>query len=246
VAGDRTRLRWAVALAALVGGAGGSFLGLTLWSWGLTPTGPDPILGGDAAFTVNFVLGVVAGTGVGALAAYLVGRSGRERAGALIGSASGLVGAATVVQASPTLAVDWINAFGGNPTEAGVVGGAIAGALAGVAVGAVLLVVTSQLPRTPRLPSFAALLGSVAGLVAGTAGGGLASALAEAASVCPNGPSSFPLQPPGECSVGVTTEMGVFVGAWAGAVAGAIFAGAVALVLRRWTRPTDLASEAGP
>ncbi len=232
------RLRWSVALAAFVGGVGGSFLAGVLYSIGATPfdlasIGARPVLAGEAALFVDFALGTPAGVSVGALVAFVVGRGGWERTGAVIGSVFGLIAAASVALAAPWIAVAWIDGFSSDPLEAAVVGGAIAGVFAGG--------IAAALQRTPRVvdpgarrpTALAAIVGSIAGLLAGVLGGGLGAMFAQSTSVCPNGyyvnPNTGAACPPG------LVPGALIYGAWAGAVAGALAALAVDAVLA-WLR----------
>lgn len=224
------RLRWAAGTAALVGAAGGSVLAVSLRSLGLTPTGAAPLLAGDAAAFVDAVLGAAVGAFVAALVTLVVGWNGGETAAGVIGALAGLVGAAVVAEAGPSIAQVWTDAFSSNPLAAGLVGGALAGALAGAAVGSILRPLAPAQGPEPQPRKLAALMGSVAGLLSGLGGGSLGSSLAQSVRVCPNGYYGNPPVPPGQCSVGISPSA-VLVGGWAGAVVGALLAAGVAALL---------------
>jgi hypothetical protein len=238
-----TSVHWAVAFAALVGGVVGSFVAASMDSVGLSTEGSLPLLAGDAAIYVAFLMGALLGASVGALTAFAIGRQRRQRIAAVAGSVAGIAAGLITGYLSELLASVWINAFSGNPLEGALVGGAIAGGLAGVAVAAVLRLFPDTGVGNSANGRFAALLGSVAGALAGMGGASVGATLAQSVLVCPNGYSVYPYVSSG-CSAGILQGSLLF-GIWAGAVTGAVGALVCATVLRRINRLSTTMSPAG-
>ena len=222
---------WAVSLAALVGGVGGSFLAGSMDSLGLTTGGQYPLLAGDAELYTAFALGALLGPGVAAVAAYVLARAGHVIVAAVGGSMLGLLAGGLVGAFAENAAVWWTSEFSSNPYEGAAVGALIAGAAGGLAI---VSVFRAGRPAGSPAPSlrFAGLLGSIAGLLAGVGGGGVGFSLAESTKVCPNGYSGYPAAPPPNCFAGVG-QGSLILGVWFGAAAGALGALATAWVLSR-------------
>ncbi len=231
MAGDPQRLRWACALAALVGGVGGPFLVYWPASLGLASNGPDPLLGDAGATAVQVAFGPVVGLLTAGLATYGIGRNGHERAAAILGVAASVVALGLVGLFAEPLAEAWVRSFAADPGSAAMLTGGLAGGIAGALLGAGLAT-SSRVPDPPRGPYFVALLGSLVGLLVGLTAGQLGLDLAVMASVCPNGYFQNPVVPSGECSVGFSV-LGLLLGAWTGAAAGAAVGGLSYLAVRR-------------
>jgi hypothetical protein len=224
--GAPARVHWAVALAALVGGVLGSFVGA---STAIYSYGSQPIAGGDAAIYVGSLAGAVVGASVAAAIALGVGRSGRAALGAVAGSVGGVVAGALVGYYAEGIAQWWISTYGGNALEGALVGGAIAGGYVGVAFGAVLSGLRKSGTPIRRVVQFAGLAGALAGMFAGMGGGSIGATLAQAASVCPNGYTSTPAVVSG-CSAGIL-QGALLIGLWVGAILGAVGGLATAEIL---------------
>lgn len=235
--GGPTRLHWAIALASLVGGIGGSFLAASIYSLGGSAIygGGPLLLAGTAALYVCFSVGAVLGASGGAIVAFVVGRGGRARLGAFAGSLGGILLGALVGVEAETIAQSWVNSFSGSPSLGALVGALIAGLVAGVSAGGVTRFFADPRVPTTRGGTFAALLGAVLGMLGGLGGGVAGGYLAEAPLSCPNGYYANPFIPLG-CSAGVTQEF-LILGLWAGAIVGAASALATHRVLRSLDRP---------
>lgn len=224
--GGPAPVRWAVLLAALVGGAAGSLLAVALAP---VTYGTTAIDAGNPAIAVAFLLGAIVGAGVAALLAAALGLRGSPRAGAVAGALVGLGVGGSVGLLAETIVSDWIAAYGGDPLAGALVGAVIASGLFGGAIAAAVCSLRSPALRIKPLVRLAGLAGSVGGMFAGLAGGSIGGALAQAATVCPNGYFGVPLHSTG-CSAGLFGGSW-FVGLWIGALVGAIAALATAEVL---------------
>ncbi len=224
--GGPAPVRWAVLLAALVGGTAGSLLATAVAP---ATYGTTPIDAGGPAVAVAFLLGAIVGAGVAALLAAALGLRGSPRAGAVAGAVVGLGVGGSVGLFAETIVSDWIAAYGGDPLAGALIGAVIAGGLLGVTVGAAVCSLRTPALRIKQLVRFAGLAGSVGGMFAGLAGGSIGGALAQATTVCPNGYFGVPLHSTG-CSAGLF-EGSWFVGLWIGALVGAMVALATAEVL---------------
>jgi len=217
---------WAVALAALVGTAAGSFLAASIASALVTA---GWVLGGSAAIYVASALGAVVGAGVAALVAFSLARFGWFRIGALAGALLGIAVGGAMGYVAESFAQSWIAAFSGNPPVAALVGGGLAGSLVGVAVAAALRILRRSGMPVKRAVQFAGLVGSLAGAFAGVGGASIGIALAEATTLCPNGYYSNPGFAAG-CAVGVASGA-LLLGLWVGALMGAVGAMTTAEIL---------------
>jgi len=231
VARNPVRLRWAAALAALVGAVGGPFFGYWPTVFGLASTGPTPLLAGDAAAAVFLLLAPIVGAVTAGLATVVIGKNGHEALSGFLGILASLVAVGAVQEAAAPLAQDWVSRFAANPSWAAVYGGAIAGGLAGFGLAGLLAVGRLGVRPEPRGGVFAAVLGSVGGLLAGLGGGSVGYSFAVMASACPNGSFSNPSLPTGQCPVGIALTS-FLLGSWVGAGTGAILGLAAFALLR--------------
>lgn len=224
-----SRTSWAVGLAALVGGVGGSFLAGLSGMFGTTVPTNHPLLGGSAAIYTGFALGAVLAPAVAAAIAYLVARLLPASAAATAGAVAGIVTGSVVSIYAEQAARWWVSEFGANPFVGAVAGALVAGVAAG---GAIVAAVQAGARGTRGIPlRFAGLIGAVAGLMAGVGGAGVGFTLAESESVCPNGYSGLPAPPPPNCWSGVG-QGSLVLGIWFGAAAGVLGAVAVTLLFR--------------
>lgn len=243
------RSAWAVALAVVVGLFGGTFLAGSMSVlvgdlFHVDLYGSTPLLAGDAATFVSFLMAPWLCPSTAALTAWPVARTGRSRLGAVLGSLAGLLTGALVGIVAEGWASRWISTFGPNPLEGALWGGVLAGAVAGAAAPAIL----RGAGPAPWIADarFAAARGSVLGCLFGLGGGLGGFWLAQSTGVCPNGYTSEPPVLPPNCSEGVRVG-GLLFGIWAGAAAGAIAATIAAAVLRRWATPDSTGgASAGP
>jgi MFS family permease len=235
-----TRVHWAVALAALVGGIAGSFVAPSMDSLGVSTEGSLPLLAGGAAIYAASLIGALLGATVGAVTAFAIGRKRRQGVAAIAGSVAGIAIGVAVGYFSEGLAQAWVNAFSGNPLEGALVGGAIAGGFAGVAAAAILRVFRNLGTLVGREGSFTALSGSVLGLLAGMGGASIGATLAQSVSECPNGYYVNPYTP-SSCVPGILQGSLLF-GLWAGAITGAVGALVAASALSRLVGAVELSS----
>ena len=231
------RVHWAVALAALVGAVGGSFLAASI---AIYSYGSQPILAGEGAIYLGSAVGAAVGAAAAALPAFVLGRSGWPQAGALLGAVVGVGAGGAMGLVSEGWAQGWVTAFASNALAGALVGAGIAGALAGVTAAAFLRILRRSGTPVKRLVQFAGLIGSVAGLFAGIGGASVGVTLAQAATVCPNGYYTNPYTPSG-CVPGVLAGS-LLVGIWVGALMGAIGAMVTAEILGLLPAPSAVES----
>lgn len=229
-----TRIHWAVAIAALVGAVGGSYVAPSMDSLGLSTTGNTPLLAGAAAIYLASMLGAALGAAAGAVFAFAIVRVASARVAALVGSVVGLAVSALAGYFSGELSVAWVNSFAGNPLMAALAGGILAGGYAGVATAAALRLQPAGMESLGRRIGFSGLGGGLFGLLAGAGGGSIGVTLAQSITPCPNGYYIVPRQF-ARCAPGLL-QGSLLVGMWAGAVTGAILAIVAAWLMARLAR----------
>lgn len=231
MASSPSRTHWAIGLATLVGGLGGSFVAPSMVSLGISTTGNLALLAGGAAIYVGSLMGALLGAAAAAVTSFILARWRGQRIAAIAGSVAGIGTGVVVGFFSENLAGAWVSAFSGNPLEGALVGGAIAGGVAGIAMVALLRVFRNVGARVSREGKLLALLGSILGLLAGMGGASIGATLAQSVVACPNGYYAHPFTPSG-CVPGILQGSLLF-GLWAGAITGAVGALVTASVLSR-------------